>query len=191
MKRFVSSRITKKDFRNGLGLGLLLVFFCGCMTNQAPRFLYGPDGEKVQFKRHEKNIARDWFRHQSRKIYDVCMAEPHDPLLSVQQVDVLTTHGKPDYMRVEFPAETKEYVTEWVYVGQSKLFQFIQGELVFEGPVTDYERTLIRFGRPDYAIGQSSHVGPRSDVFQYRGILVSDIDTYRFSNGQLVGHVDN
>lgn len=171
--------------------GLLCVLLSGCMTNQAPRFLYGPDGEKIQFKRYEKNIARDWFRHQSRKIYDVCMAEPHDPLLSVQQVDVLTTHGKPDYMRVEFLADTKEYVTEWVYVERDKLFQFIQGELVFEGPVTDYEKVLIRFGRPDYAIGQSSHVGPRSDVFQYRGILVSDIDTYRFSNGQLVGHVDN
>lgn len=191
MKRFVSRRFIRTDFRNGLGLGLLLVFLSGCMANHAPRFLYGPDGEKIQFKRYEKNIARDWYYHQSRGIYDICDAEPHDPLLSVQQVDVLTTHGKPDYVREEFPVETKEYVTEWVYVEQNKLFQFIQGELVFEGPVTDYERTLIRYGRPDYALGQSDPLGPRSDTFQYKGFISVERKTYRFSDGKLVGHVDN
>ncbi|GEM_PF-503013 len=164
----------------------LLLFLAGCMTNQAPRFEMDAAGEKIMAKRFEKNIRLDWFRHQTRRIYTPNDAEIHDPLLTNDQREIQKRLGKPEYIRGEFRSDTDEIVTEWVFYEKGRVAQFVEGTLVYEGPVSDYETTLIRRGRPDEAFsipGDREH--PRSDTLIYNGIFRTDLDAYHFSNSKL------
>ncbi len=164
----------------------------GCMTDRAPRFDTGPDGEPVQFKRYESNLSLDWINHQTRALYQLVEAGPYEPTLSPAQRELLMNEGRPDYIRREFRSETDELVKEWIYWKKEKIVQFVAGELVFEGPLTDYERILIRRGRPDKHFSQAAdNFAPRVDILHYNGVFNTKLDIYRFSDGkQIIGLIN-
>ena len=52
------------------------------------------------------------------------------------------------------------------------IVQFVQRELVFEGPLTDMDRYRVRYGYPVKAWSQSYETGVKRDLWDYRGIMV-------------------
>lgn len=170
---------------------VLAVVLAGCTVNHAPRFHYGPDGEKIQFKRYEDHIALDFYHNQNPIIYTRTDALPLTPILSEEQQALLEAKGKPDYVREDYASDTKERVTDWVYYDHNVLYQFVEGGVVFEGPVTDYEKVLIRRGRPTEATTPTNQTGRRTDVLLYRKAFSDQLDQYVFSNGRLAGSLVN
>ncbi len=168
--------------------GLVLT---ACATNRGPRFNYGPDGEPVQFKRYEKHLAKDYFWHFTPIAFKRADAMPLDPLLSDDQKNVLNEQGKPEYVRENYRADSNEIVTDWAFVSKRKIYQFIEGQVVYQGDLSDYDEMLIRRGRPDFVKVMANKDFGRTDLFTYKDWITHKTDQYGFKNGVLAGRMWN
>jgi len=159
----------------------------GCSVNQAPRFKYGPEGEQIQFKRYEQHLAMDYIHHQTYQVYKRTEALPLGPTISETQKALLHDRGRPDYIRPDYYSDSNERVTDWVYFEEDLIYQFVEGEIVYEGPLSDMDELLIRRGRPSLTTIAENQTGNRADVLQYTRPFSDQLDEYMFKNGKLTG----
>lgn len=175
--------------RAGLALlGLLLLAPLGCHTvhvNQKPPFTYDYAGLPHTQKRIEASPELDYVTHWTRKAYVRPSEHLHgapDPRFQL----VLEQWGTPDWIRKTFTSLEGDRVDEWIYLDQARLFQFIGDTLVYEGPLTDYEQTLLRRGYPDTSITVQTAEGWRSDTFIYNHLFMPRLEQYKFVDGMIV-----
>ncbi|MCB2155147.1 hypothetical protein KQI84_09690 [bacterium] len=172
-----------------LGVVLLAVLMAGCNTNRVPRFQWA-SGEPEQFRRYTGRPAVDYFyRWNDQAFFKV---EAHqDDLLTGDKKSVLQRHGQPDYMREGIDARSDETFTEWVYWDRNVLCQFIQNDLVFEGPLMDSDRYLVQYGYPSEAFFQQYEVGPAREIWIYKKMFEKGDWSVSFSDGALVYKADH
>ncbi len=154
----------------------------GCARSQLP-VLIGAEGEPVSFKRRELHVERDWIHHVSRTAY----RQPglfFRPAAGGQEF-MVEQWGLPDYTR-KLRSMQGEPVVEWIYLDPALVCQFIEGELIFQGPLTDYEQLLLLRGRPDSVELMRDERGETRDVLSYQGLLVSRLEVYYLVNGRVV-----
>lgn len=151
---------------------LLAVFVAtGCgNTNRTPRYHVTKPGEIKTFKRKTKHASVDYLFQVKQSAYSP-VKKPLTKRLTPSQTDVLSRHGQPDYIRRSFTAHTNEKVTEWAWIDRLVITQFVQGELVWEGPLTDMDKYLIHNGYPRRAWQQDYPDGTRRDVWDYQPVV--------------------
>jgi hypothetical protein len=159
----------------------------GCMGTTRIVAPTRPDakGKPVAFERRERNVTRDWLHHVARRAYYrsgffLGFADSPD------QWSVLNANGRPELARLTFVSEDHELVKEWLYPSKKKMYQFIGGQLAYQGPISDYARILREQGYPDKIIVDESDQRRRTDEFIYSGWFLPSLQTYHFFNGKLI-----
>lgn len=167
----------------GAMASLSLLLAAGCAHPSKIAFRYGADGSPVSYIRRERHITRDFLNHFSRETYRR-PGESSEGDLGADERIVAQHNGQPDWTR-SFKSFEDERVDEWVYVEKSLVAQFINGQCVFQGPLTDYEQILLTHGRPSRAISSYSDTGDQIDLFVYDGVFLPDLQEYHFLNGKI------
>lgn len=145
---------------------------------------YHPSGDVTSFKRHEAHPQRDFVHRFFRKAYRA--ANDDFDFASEEQEVLLEEWGRPTYLRNPFSSIEGEGVEEWVYLDQQRIFQFVDRGLVYEGPLTDFEMLLIRYGYPDRIQMTMSNMGPTLQKLFYRAMFgAGRLDIYVLSDGWL------
>ncbi len=163
---------------------LLVCLVAGCTTNKKPRF-NNEDGQVQQFRRYTGRPAADLlFRWDDRAFARV--DSDIDGVRFPDMLDVLDRHGRPDYKREDVKARRNEIFDEWVYWDRNVLCQFIQGQLVYEGPLLDSDKYLVNLGYPSTAYFQQYEEGPVREIWIYEHVLEAGSRTVSFSDGKLV-----
>lgn len=149
-----------------LPLALALTFSTGCATRPEPGVRFHRDGSITTYKRYELFPRRDFFHRFLRKAYSP--PRESDLELAVRsEARVLEQFGPPDYVRKPFRSLQGERVNEWVYLDHQRIYQFVEGDLVFDGDLTDLEQLLIRHGYPDHSVVTVSDSGLVRNMFHY------------------------
>jgi hypothetical protein len=164
---------------------LLATLAAGCAHSPKIHYDYAADGTPVSYRRLEKNLERDFMHHFGRDVYETA---PYgiDRDATEEQRPVLETLGVPDFVRHRFTSLENERVTEWVYLDAMQVFQFVNGNLVFQGSLTDYEQTLLRHGRPSRAATSRSDTGRREDLLIYNKVFQPSLQEFFFIDGKLI-----
>lgn len=157
----------------------------GCASTRSPlpqRLDAG--GVPHSFKRAEQYPQRDYYHHCVRKAYRKTnyMFEP----VGRDQELTVTQWGQPDWIRKPFRSLENEKVTEWLYLKENHLFQFIGTELVYDGPLTEYEQTLLARGFPDRTHMVLRENGEREDLFVYTRLFTPWLEQFKFRDGRLI-----
>ncbi|MCX7918295.1 MAG: hypothetical protein N3A72_01550 [bacterium] len=165
---------------------ILTVGFTGCGTTMYVKPKKS-SAEQLPFdirviQANEKQ-AQDYYR--SKKTSYTGEANTHGlpasmVVLTTDQKKLVQLLGFPEYQR-QFPNRYGKSVTEWIYLKQDYLVQFINGNIVYLGPVDDKEKTLIALGSPD-EIETLDFAGIRKEIFRYK----SRFDLRVFHNDMLV-----
>lgn len=112
-------------------------------------------------------------------------------VLSEQQKAIIAAWGEPDYLRGPYKSTRGDVVVEWAYHPLNRLFQFVDQTMVYQGPLTDQERTAITFGAPREVLISQLAPNIRRETWIYRPYSyipysVSREKLFSFSNGKLV-----
>jgi hypothetical protein len=101
---------------------------------------------------------------------------------------VLAKWGQPDWLRGPFRTTRGDQATEWLFERQNRIFQWVDGELVYQGPVTDVERTMLVHGAPSQVMITQLEPNIRRETFIYRETFRGSGHerVYSFSNGKLI-----
>ena len=142
-------------------------------------------GEPEQIRRYTGRPAQDFIFRYNSKAFDK-VDEIVDSQLTPGKMDVLQRHGQPQYMRRNVDATRNEFFEEWVYNDRNTIVQFVQGELVYEGPLLDSDRVLIEHGYPSKAWAQQYETGPMRETWIYEDLLAVRERSYSFSDGKIV-----
>ncbi len=184
--------------------GLALI---GCARTDA-RFTERIDEEgNVQArKRIDQHPKRDFLHHFTRDAYRAPRElasdgeeryalvfhgalRPVGDMVLVPETDefvIAKEWGKPDWVRKSFRSLLGERVDEWLYMDEDRMFQFVGGMLVYDGPVTDYERILIQRGYPDRHRSSQTDSGNRVDELVYQSVFFPWFEDFYLANGQIV-----
>lgn len=165
-----------------------------------PKYEYTDEGRVIMIKRYPRYSQQDICQFTRYRFYENKNGVEHcqqgwkfkrepDEILSEQQKAILREWGQPDYLRGPYKSTRGDSVIEWAYHPMNHLFQFVDRAMVYEGPLTDQERTAITFGAPKQAVIYK--VGPnirRETWFYYPwlGSQVGNEKIFSFSNGQLI-----
>ncbi len=172
-----------------------------------PKVDYSPTGRAIMAKRYANtphtfapildfeagSVARMKYRKNKKGLDPVpagfkLLRTKGTEDLSTDQQRVLARWGQPDWLRGSFRSTRGDSVTEWLFERQNKIFQWVDGDLVYHGPVTDVERTMLVHGAPTHVM--ITHVEPniRRETFIYRETFRSmgREKMYSFSNGKLI-----
>jgi len=173
--------------RQILSLMILSLVCCGLFTGCAhtrpkPQLVYDRDGDIRQYKRYEPHPEMNYFNRWVRKAYRVPKDSDFDFNLE-SQADIIRQWGKPDYIRKPFRSLQNEKIEEWVYIEYQTVMQFVAHELVFEGPLTDYEQILIRKGYPNQATVLIGETGIERQSLVYYGWLPGRVEMFNLTNG--------
>jgi hypothetical protein len=172
-----------------LAVGVVaLLLTSGCWTNRSPRFDMS-SGEPEQIRRYTGRPETDYIFRWGRNAFTQVRSDL-DIVMTGDRLDVLTRHGRPDYVREGVKGWRNESFDEWVYWDRNTIVQFIQDELVFEGPLLDSDRHLVLYGFPTRAYTQQYEVGPRREIWIYADIWKTRTREYSFSDGKLVYQVN-
>ncbi len=157
---------------------------CGNL-NRVPRYTIGGEEKlPVAFKRFARHDEQDFINRMRAEAYYRRVQELEPPL-SESQRDVIARHGQPDYIRRRFKSTSNELVDQWVWWDRDVTTQFVQGELVWEGPLTDMDKFLVRFGYPQKARFLDPVPGTRRDIWVYEGIWQAHRRQVTFTDEQL------
>jgi hypothetical protein len=173
------------------GLGLLIATgLWGCARNvhSTVDFNYNDDGQPEAVKRVERHPEVNFWNHWRREAYHPPKPEELTRL-GPGESTVLQTWGAPDYVRKPFTSVAGQRIREWIYLKNTdkpKVFQFREGRLVYDGPLTDYERILLRRGYPDSAVAIHTESAPRTDIFVYQSVFDPSVENFKFSDGKLI-----
>jgi hypothetical protein len=168
-----------------LSLSVLAVFVLGCAMHTRPLFDYSAAGEKVMIKRRAKRPNVDYLLRWRSKAY-VKNTSELKWLLSDDQKKVIEQNGQPDYIRRTFYSTRRDMVKEWVYWEKQKVFQFVRGTLVYEGPLTDLEKTLITYGYPTNCMNTQLENNINRTTFYYKSPFTVRHRIVSFSNDKIV-----
>ncbi len=171
---------------------VLMPLALGCGNqNRKPRYDIGEPLEIQPFKRYGIYNNRDFIRTWKHEAFSP-VTEPLRRRLSESQKDILERQGQPDYVRRSFKATTGETVDEWAWWDREVIGQFVQRELVFEGLLTDMDKTLIRYGYPRRSWRQAYEAGGvQRDIWDYQGFLIDTRGAIMtFSEGKLISKQD-
>ena len=161
-----------------LGAGL-----CGC-ERLAPRNQFYKKSPPLAFKRAPLHGERDFVHRWRAKAYTPLKTDPASG--STDQQTILSKYGQPDYTRC-FVAQKCEKTVEWLYLDKDMLVQFVQGDLAYTGPVTDYEKLLVDRGYPNSITRTSQARGPERVDAAYWTWDHRRTQIYAFADGYLVG----
>ena len=170
-----------------LGFVLLIALLAlgGCARRQSPLpFRYDAGGIPHAFKRVEVYPQRDFFHHCVRKVYR--RADQMFAPCGAEQEQTVQEWGRPDWVRKPFRSLENEKIVEWIYIDKGHLFQFVGTGLVYDGPLTDYEQTLLARGYPDHAHMVLRENGEREDLFVYNKLFVAWLEQFKFRDGKIV-----
>jgi len=164
---------------------VLALLLTGCHFQKAPLNDY-VEGQPLQFKRYDRHPVQDFFYRFGRKVFDI-----NEGILwyrlSEDQRNVIGEFGQPDYIRRPFTSRQGEQVTEWVFLDKNKDFQFVRRQKVWEGPVTDMEKTLITYGVPrKIMIDQVSPNIERETFIYYTQLFTTRHMIFSFANGRMI-----
>lgn len=109
--------------------------------------------------------------------------------LSEQQRKILREWGEPDYIRGPYKSTRNDFIIEWAYHQANRLFQFADAKMVYEGPLTDQERTAITYGAPREAIVEQLEPNIRRETWIYRPYFIVGSGherVFSFANGKLI-----
>jgi hypothetical protein len=99
---------------------------------------------------------------------------------------VVREWGQPAYLRGPFKTTQGDVTIEWAYHSTNHLFQFVDGTMVYEGPLTDQERTAITYGAPKEAIVSILEPNVRRETWIYRPTFLWGREhLVSFTNGKL------
>jgi len=189
-------------YRSAIRLLLLFLIALGLSGCGQYRPLYQPydeNGDPIAFKRRARHMTRDFCHHWRRPVYvkvsekrkvAKAAARAQNASFSLTQEALVAEVGLPDYVRPPFRSLNRERTIEWLYLEKDILAQFVGGEMVFTGPVTDYERTLIQRGYPDKAVQIREEIGPERVTFLYRNTLATDMEVFSFADDELITSVE-
>ncbi len=157
----------------------------GCVGSGRKPLLSHRGGGVSAFKRIERHAERDFIHHITRQAYRRMPINTR--MLSPEQLTIVEAWGEPDYVRKPFRSLDGEKVREWIYLEDRTLFQFVGGEVAYEGPLTDFEDLLIRYGYPDHLVTTVGETGIVRTVMVYRHVFGgTPLATYNLHDGQLV-----
>lgn len=168
----------------GIGIGLVAIVLVGCAFNTRPMFDYTEDGEQVQVKRIAKHQSIDYFHRWRRTAYVKNSGELHW-LLSQDQKKIIAEYRQPDYLCRTFRSTRGDLVKGWAYVAQGKIFQFVRRQLVYEGELTDLDKTLIQYGYPNFVFAEQLEPDITRLTFTYESIFGLRRQIFSFANGLL------
>lgn len=179
---------------SGLILFGLVLVFSGCA--RGPKIIDPSKGNALElgeFKRYENNMERDFLHHFSRKAY----AEPRKrrlphgelqlmpgtgELMLSDRGQLLEDFGPPTLMRYSFKSREGEKIEEWLYRDSLLVFQFVDGQLVYQGPMSDLETLLIIHGYPDRFSRAQIHPDSEVQVFTYQPLFSTRISIFKLVN---------
>jgi hypothetical protein len=167
-----------------LTLTSLILINCAA-TRPKPGFHHNQDGTIEMFKRFEQVMDKDYIHHWSGNVYFIPRNEKSLIKKGGGFKEIYEIWGTPDWVRRPYKSNHGDKVHEWVYLDLNQMFQFVDGKVVYEGPVTDYEQLLIRRGYPQRAINLRESNGEIISTLIYTTIWGSELDQYRFENGML------
>ncbi|MFH0793131.1 MAG: hypothetical protein V2A74_03775 [bacterium] len=164
---------------------VIALLLTGCNFQKAPLYDF-VEGQPMQFKRYDRNPVQDFIHRFGRKVFD----RNEGVLwyrLSEDQRNVIGEYGQPDFIRRPFTSRQGEQVTEWVYLDKDKDFQFVRRQKVWEGPVTDMEKTLITYGIPRRIMIDQVAPNIERETFIYSTQLFTTRHMiFSFANGRLI-----
>lgn len=170
-----------------VGLIAAAVVFAGCAGSAPPRLYenYKEDGP-MQFRRFDSHGERDFFHNFNRKVYHPCKKRDVKRAKG-DQLTILEELGSPDWVREKFASFQGETIREWVYTDFQRVVQFHGGRLVFDGPMTDYEQTLIRRGLPEHHVIERSDMDRTLVTMIYTSTFgIDDTSMFTFNKGKLI-----
>ncbi len=157
---------------------------CG-LKNRVPRYHLDEEFNIVPFKRYSVHQEINYWHRFRRTAYDA-VSNPLSTPLSEDMRSVLERHGQPSYVRENFESRTNELVDEWLFWDRKTTVQFIEGQLVYEGPLTDMDHYRVVYGYPDKAYSQQYEAGPRREIWDYLGLFDDQGMIVTFSDEKLV-----
>lgn len=111
--------------------------------------------------------------------------------MSEQQRKILREWGEPDYIRGPYKSTRNDFIIDWAYIQSNRIFQFADTQMVYEGPLTDQDRTAITYGIPQETMINYLEPNIKRETWIYRPVFMSGIGRERlfsFSNGEMVYH---
>lgn len=169
---------------------LVVGFFAvGCgSTNRQPLYNVDDPLSVVPFKRSARHSHIDYIYTIKGEAYSK-VKKPMKGRFTSSEQDVLERHGQPDYVRKGYEALTGERVTDWAWWDRQVICQFVDGELVWEGPLTDKDEFLIRFGYPNHSWTQQVSDGVVRETWIYQGVIYDKRGMFAsFSDEKLISY---
>lgn len=168
-----------------------------------PKFDYTDEGRAIMIKRFPYFPTQDICQFQKYRFAENKLGVEHvargkklkrepDEILSEEQKEVLREWGQPDYLRGPYKSTRFDSVVEWAYHPLNHLFQWVDGVLVYEGPLTDQERVAITYGAPREATIRQLQPNVRRETWIYRPWFLpmtgatSRERIFDFANGKLL-----
>lgn len=160
--------------------------FTGCAHQKPPLYDYDADGARVMVKRIPLRPGADRVTRVDKVAY--LSGESLDPkTLSEEQIEVHRKYGHPEHVRKPFKSSRGEMVDEWLYRRSNYMVQWIDGKKVYEGEVTDIERTLLTWGYPKFAFVADDESPVDRQTWIYDDMIDASRNVFAFANGKLVG----
>lgn len=195
----------------GVLASLLLVGCSGALVKHS----YDAAGKPVLTKRKAQHENYDYVHHFSRTVYLPASKRLNAPLaaagaqaaddplhalrgfrcpegrLSDDQATLIVELGRgPDYVRPTFRSREGENVTEWLYMKDHVMAQFVAGELVYRGALSGRETMLLKHGYPNHSMSVRENIGPERENFIYRNWSGSRLEVYGLSDDRLAVSVE-
>lgn len=174
----------------------------GVNYQRPPKFDYTPEGTPVMVRRFPYLETRDfspWKKYRylenmdgAVKMMAVLQTYPGGKVcrpMSEQQLKILREWGEPDYIRGPYKSTRNDFIIEWAYHQGNRVFQFADAQMVYEGPLTDMERTAIVYGAPQDTIISYMEPNIKRETWIYRPYFISGVGRERifsFSNGEMI-----
>jgi hypothetical protein len=174
----------------------------GVTYQRPPKMDYTPDGRPIMVKRFPYLESREFsYRKKFRYLENMNGArammaslQTYPGLrqcrpLSQEQEKILREWGEPDYIRGPYKSTRNDFIIEWAYHQGNHLFQFADSRMVYEGPLTDQERTAIVYGVPEEEIVDEVEPDIRRETWIYHPVFMSGVGRERvfsFANGKLI-----
>ena len=159
----------------------------GCAFNTAPRFDVEPStGTPVMVKRYPKYPLWQELLFWKTKEYYKNTGKIRW-LLSEDQKKTIARYGQPDYFRRVFFSTRFDRVHEWLYWDKQRVVQFVNGQLVWDGQLTDFEKILLLHGRPTKCIiSTTEELNSRKVWLEYTRFLGLRQWCFFFVNDRLI-----
>jgi hypothetical protein len=165
---------------------MILLGLASCATQKPPLYHYDEAGARVMVKRIPLRMGANRLGRIDQVAY--LPGESLNPkTLSEEQIEVHREYGQPEHVRKPFKSQRGETVDEWIYRRSNYLVQWIDGHKVYEGEVTDIERTLLTWGYPKSAAISTDETPIERQTWVYDDELEGSRHVFSFANGRLVG----